>query len=173
MKNNSLLNLLGCCNIYGYNLHVEENGFKMDFSRKNYLQNANNFNEEMSKKKNNLSNFLLLALLFLFTNFLFAQQPACNLKGILESKRSIDGAGNFTIIPDLHNAVPGTIYRWEFTSNTSGATFVSENNLPSLTVKPGNINGQLNIKLTLINPSTPFKPSRSCSCTKSVSISKL
>lgn len=173
MKNNSLLNLLGCSDIRGYNLHVEENGFKIDFSRKNYLQNAKNGNEEISKKKRKVSNFLLLVMLFLFTNFLFAQQPACNLKGILESTRSIDGAGNFTIIPDIHNAVPGTIYRWEFTSNTSRATFISENNLPTLTVNPGDINGDLKIKLTLINPATPNRTSKSCFCTKSVSISNL
>ena len=170
MKNNSLFNLLGCSNILDYNLFVEKSDCKIDFSRKNHLQNAGNSNKEISKKKINISNFLMLVLLFLFTNFLFAQQPACNLNGILVSKRANNGGVNFIITPDLHNAVSGTIYKWEFTSNTSGATIVSESNLPILTINPGDINGELDIKLTLINPATATRDSKTCSCTKSVSI---
>ena len=40
MKNSTLLNFLGCVNIRGYNLLVEESGFKRDFSRVNYSQNV-------------------------------------------------------------------------------------------------------------------------------------
>lgn len=170
MKNNYLLNLLGCSNIIGYNLFVNPNVMKMDFSSKNHLQVPRNSNEEFSKKKNGISNFLLLLFFSLFTNFLFAQQPACNLKGILVSRKASNGGTNFTITPDIHNAVPGTIYKWEFTSNASGASFVSESNLPTLTINPGDINGDLDLKLTLINPATSTRESRTCSCTKSVSI---
>lgn len=170
MKNNYLFNLLGCSNILGYNLLVNPNGLRMDFSRKNHLQNQRNSNEEISKNRSNISNFLLLVLFFLFTNFLFAQQPACNLKGILVSRKASNGGANFVITPDLHNAVSGTIYKWEFTSNTSEAIFVSESNLPTLTINPGDINGDLDLKLTLINPATSTRESRTCSCTKSVSI---
>ena len=174
MKNNSLLNLLGCSDIRNYTLHVEENGYKEDFSQKNYLQNTRNSYKELFEKKSNISNFLLFLLFFLFTNFLFAQQPACNLKGILESKRSVDGGQNFSITPDLYNVTSRTIYKWEFISNTSGATFVSRTNLPYLKVKPGNLNGSINIKLTLMNPSTSARStSKSCFCTKSISIGNL
>ena len=173
MKNSTLLFSFGCSGILNYISHVEENGLKRDFSRKNHLQNGRNSFEEISKKKYILSNFLILVLLFLFTNFLYAQQPACNLKGILESKKSNDGGRDFTITPDTHNATPGTIYKWEFISNTSGATFISESNSPTLKVKPGDINGEMNIRLTLINPASPNRTRKSCSCTKSISIGNL
>src|SRR6478672_10198867 len=90
----------------------------------------------------------------LFTNILLAQQPACNLNGLLEAKRLRDGGQNFTISSDTYMTVPGTIYRWEFKSNTSAATFVSQNGLPSMVINPGNKNGNFLIKLTLINPPT-------------------
>ena len=170
MKKRTLFNFLECPNIRGYNSPIEENGFKNHFRQENLSLSQTEISRKSFQKKESIASLFTLVFVLLFTNFLFAQQPACNLKGILESKKSIDGGGNFTINPDLHNVVPGTIYRWEFTSNTSGATIVSETNLPSLTVKPGDLNGNLNIKLTLINPATPFRPSRLCSCTKSVSI---
>ena len=173
MKNSTLLFSFGCSGILNYISHVEENGLKRDFSRKNHLQNSRNSYEEISKKKNIASNFIMVAFLFLFTNFLYAQQPACNLKGILESKKSIDGGGNLTITPDIHNATPATIYKWEFISNTSGATFISKDNSPILTVKPGDINGEVNIRLTLTNPASANRPSKSCTCTKSISIGNL
>ena len=170
MEERTLFKFLECPNIRCYSLPVEENSFKTDISSEDFSLSQTKISKKSFQKKESIASLFTLAFVLLFTNFLFAQQPACNLKGILESRKSIDGGVNFTINPDLHNVVPGTIYRWEFTSNTSGATIVSETNLPSLTVKPGDLNGNLNIKLTLINPATPFRPSRLCSCTKSVSI---
>lgn len=165
MKNSTLMNFLECLGIRHYNLIVEENGFKMDFSRQNVKQSIG-----VSEKKSSIPSFLILVLLFLFTNFLFAQQPACNLSGILESKRLRDGGTNFTINSEVYKAVPGTVYRWEFRSNTSAATFATQNGQPNITINPGNKNGDFNLKLTVINPATAGRSSKSCSCTKSVSI---
>jgi hypothetical protein len=168
MKNSTLMNFLECLGIRNYNLLVEENGFKMDFSRQNVKQSIDN-----SEKKSSIPSFLILVLLFLFTNFLFAQQPACNLRGVLESKRLRDGGTNFTINSDLYKTVPGTIYRWEFRSNNSAATFASANGTPEITINPGNKNGEFNLKLTVINPAESGRASKTCTCTKSVSIGNL
>ena len=170
MKNSTLLNFLECVNIRGYRLSVEEIDFKRDFSRVNYSQNDKNSLE----KKSSISSYLLLVLFFLFTNFLFAQQPACNLNGLLETLRTRDGGHNFVINSEVYKAVPGTVYRWEFKSNNSAATFVTPNGLPNITIKPGNKNGEFNLKLTVINPATSrTSSSKTCSCTKSVSIGNL
>ena len=172
MKNSTLLNFLECLHIRDYNLFVEENGFKMDFSRVNYSQNEKNA-IKTSEKKSSIPSFLILVLLFLFTNFLFAQQPACNLNGVLESKRLRDGGQNFAINSEVYKSVPGTVYRWEFKSNTSAATFATQNGQPNITINPGNKNGNFNIKLTIINPPDSRGTSKTCSCTKSVSIGSL
>lgn len=169
MKNSTLLNFLECFNIRGYGLSVEESALKRDFSQVNYSQNGKN-----PEKKSSIPSYLLLVLLFLFTNFLFAQQPACNLNGILESLRTRDGGQNFVINSEVYKAVPGTVYRWEFKSNNSAATFVTPNGLPNMTIKPGNKNGEFNVKLTVINPpQSRTSSSKTCSCTKSVSIGNL
>jgi hypothetical protein len=173
MKNSTLLNFLGCLHIRDYKLLVEENGFKMDFSQANRYQNGKNSIENTSEKKSRIPSFLLLVLLFLFTNFLFAQQPACNLNGVLEAKRLRDGGQNFTINSEVLRSVPGTIYRWEFKSNTSAASFASQNGTPNITINPGNKNGNFNLKLTVINPPSSRGASKTCSCTKSVSIGNL
>jgi hypothetical protein len=172
MKNSTLLNFLGCLHIRDYKLLVEENGFKMDFSQKR-SQSVMNSIENTSEKKSKIPSFLLLVLLFLFTNFLFAQQPACNLNGVLEAKRLRDGGTNFTINSEILRSVPGTIYRWEFKSNTSAATFATTNGQQNMTINPGNKNGNFNIKLTVINPPSSRGASKTCSCTKSVSIGNL
>jgi hypothetical protein len=172
MKNSTLLNFLECLHIRDYKLLVEENGFKMDFSRANCPQELKS-SIDTSEKKSKLPSYLLLVLLFLFTNFLFAQQPACNLNGILEAKRLRDGGSNFTINSEVFRSVPGTIYRWEFKSNTSAATFVTQNGQPNMTINPGNKNGNFNLKLTVINPPNSRGASKTCSCTKSVSIGNL
>ena len=169
MKNSTLLNL----HIRDYNLFVEENGFKMDFSRANNAQDNRGSIRNTSEKKNKLSSYLMLVLLFLFTNFLFAQQPACNLNGVLEAKRLRDGGQNFTINSEVLRAVPGAIYRWEFKSNTSAASFVTLNGQSNMTLNPGNKNGNFNLKLTVINPTTSRGAGKICSCTKSVSIGNL
>ncbi|MCF6130753.1 hypothetical protein [Flavobacterium wongokense] len=133
-------------------------------------------------KKSILLNFLgyfhirdyrLLVVFFLFTNVLLAQQPACNLNGVLEARRLRDGGQNFTINSETLRTVPGTIYRWEFKSNTSAASFASQNGLPNMTINPGNKNGTFNIKLTVINPPDSRGASKTCSCIKSVSIGNL
>lgn len=173
MKNSTLLNFLECLHIRDYNLLVEENGFKMDFSREKHSQEVKSSIENSSKKKGKISSYLLLVLLFLFTNFLFAQQPACNLNGVLEAQRLRDGGHNFTINSEVYRSVPGTIYRWEFKSNNSAAKFVTQNGLPNMTINPGNKNGNFNLKLTVINPPDSRGASKTCSCTKSVSIGNL
>ena len=127
MKNNSLLNLLGCSNIRGYNLHVEENGFKMDFSRKNYLQNAKNSNEEISIKKSKISNFLILVLLFLFTNFLFAQNSCLITGNATSAPYPIGVISTQTNGSQLQYRVTASVpssYVWSIINNTSGATFL-------------------------------------------------
>jgi hypothetical protein len=170
MKNSTLMKLLECLHIRDYNLLVEEHGFKMDFSQVG-SQNSQNSIGKISEKKSKVSSYLMLVILFLFTNFLFAQQqPACNLRGVLESKRLRDGGQNFTINSDVIRSVPGTIYRWEFKSNNSQASFVTQNGQPNMTINPGNKNGEFNIKLTVINPPETRGASKTCSCTKSVSI---
>ena len=168
MKNSTLMNFRGCLRIRDYNLLVEENGFKMDFSRRSEKKSI-----DTSEEKSSIPSFLILVLLFLFTNFLFAQQPACNLKGILETKRLRDGGTNFVINSEVYKAVPGTVYRWEFKSNNSAATFATPNGTPNITINPGNKNGEFNLKLTVINPAESGRSSKSCSCTKSVSIGNL
>lgn len=172
MKNSTLMNFLGCLHIRDYNLLVEENGFKMDFSRATRSQDAKK-SIGNSDEKSKISSYLLLVLLFLFTNFLFAQQPACNLNGVLEAQRLRDGGQNFTINSEVLRSIPGTVYRWEFKSNTSAATFVTQNGQPNITINPGNKNGSFNLKLTVINPPTSRGASKTCSCTKSVSIGNL
>ena len=174
MKKSILWNPLRCISIWGYNLVVDGSDLKMDFSGVNDSQIEKKSIEKKAQKRNDISSYLILVLFFLFTNFLFAQQPACNLNGVLEAKRLKDGGQNFTINPDLYKTVPGTIYRWEFTSNNSSASFATQNGLPSMTINPGNKNGEFNIKLTLINPPNSWSStSKTCSCTKSVSIGKI
>lgn len=156
MKKSVLLNFLGFSHFQEYN------GLQLD----------SNSNENTPKKKR-ISSFLILTFFFLFTNILFAQQPACNLNGVLEAKRLMDGGQNFTINSEALRTIPGTIYRWEFKSNTSAATFATQNGLPNMTINPGNKNGNFNLKLTIINPPNSRGASKTCSCTKSVSIGNL
>lgn len=146
---------------------VHESDFKLGFSPSPI---ENGFTKTLAVGKSSLISIPMLLLFFLFTNFLFAQQPACNLKGSLEVPKASEGGKKFKITPDLVKVVPGTTYSWEFVSNTSGATFKGETNRSSVEIEPGNIKGSLNLKLTLINPATAETPSKTCSCTKSISI---
>ena len=162
MKKSTQLNFLGCFRIRDYNL-VVENGFQMDpASVKNTTQ-----------KKSIISSFFTITLFVLFTNVLWAQQPACNLTGVLEAKRLRDGGQNFVITSESLRTIPGTIYKWEFKSNTSAASFASANGQTTMTINPGDKNGNFNIKLTVINPPNSRGASKTCSCTKSVSIGNL
>ena len=163
MKNSTL-------NPRDYNYVVGEDGFRVGFSRAN---RSSDFQSSLKNEKSKMPSYLMLILFFLFTNFLFAQQPACNLTGKLESKLATEGGQNLTINSEVIGSVPGTIYRWEFKSNDSGASFVTANGQPSITVNPGDKNGSFNVKLTLINPSDSRRSGKSCSCTKSVSTGNL
>lgn len=164
MKNSTLTNS------QNYNLIAGENGFKADFSRAYCSHGVRSSRKTTSKTKSEFSGYLMLVLLFLFTNFLFAQQPACNLNGLLETKRVKDGGKNFIINSDVVGSLPGTIYNWEFKSNDSAATFTTANGQPNITINPGNKNGNFNLKLTVINPPNLRGAGKTCSCTKSVSI---
>ncbi len=172
MKKNILSNFLGH-NHVGDDKYGVENSIKTDFSHVNSLHYSKNHIEDTSEKKSILPSYIILVVLFLFTNFLFAQQPACNLNGVLEAKRLRDGGQNFTINSEVLRTTPGTIYKWEFKSNTSAATFATPTNQPNITINPGNKNGNFNIKLTIINPPDSRGTSKTCSCTKSVSIGNL
>lgn len=169
MKKSILLNFLGYFHIRGYNLLVEKNGSIMDINSQNELNTI----KITPEKKSVISSFFALTLFFLFTNILFAQQPACNLSGVLEAKRLRDGGQNFTINSETLRTVPGTIYRWEFKSNTSAASFATQNGSPNMIINPGNKIGNFNIKLTIINPPDSRGTSKTCSCIKSVSIGNL
>jgi len=182
MKKTVLLNFLELSNRRNCDLTVHENGFMLDFRGKENSRLEDDSAKKPAIGKSSISSMFMLVLFFLFTNFLFAQQPvlvvqqpACNLKGTLEVMTSGEGGQNFTISPDLKNVNSRTVYKWEFVSNTSGASFVSETGQPSITINPGNIKGGINLKLTLINPAstTPGSLSRAskiCSCTKSISV---
>ena len=54
MKNSTLMNFLGCFHIRDYNLLVEENGFKMDFSRANRSEDFKNSIGKSPEKKSKL-----------------------------------------------------------------------------------------------------------------------
>lgn len=161
MKKSTLLNFLEYFHVRDYSL-LAENGFQMDFgSIKNTAQ------------KKSISSFFTITLFILFTNILWAQQPACNLTGVLEAKRLRDGGQNFVITSESLRTVPGTIYKWEFKSNTTSASFASPNGQTTMTINPGNKLGNFNLKLTIINPPDSRGASKTCSCIKSVSIGNL
>lgn len=162
MKKCTQLYFLGYFPIRDYKLLVE-NCFHMDSAS----------SKNTTPKKSILSSFLTITLFVLFTNVLWAQQPACNLTGVLEAKRLRDGGQNFVINSESLRTVPGTVYKWEFKSNTSAASFASPNGQSTMTINPGNKNGNFNIKLTVINPPNSRGASKTCSCTKSVSIGNL
>lgn len=169
MKKNSLFNLFECSNIRDNNLCVEKNGFKMVFSQKIGSPKAKFFNEENTTKKCNISNFILLVILFLFTNFLFAQQPACNLSGPLKARFSTNGGEVVTVSSEYINTVPGTIFIWSFKTNTSNATFATANGRNSIKVSSGIKGGGYTLELKLVNPSIDQTPN-SCNCTQSISV---
>ncbi len=161
MKKSTLLNFLEYFHVRDYSLLVK-NGFQMDSgSIKNTAQ------------KKSISSFFTLTLFILFANILWAQQPACNLTGVLEAKRLRDGGQNFVITSESLRTVPGTIYKWEFKSNTTSASFASPNGQTTMAINPGNKLGNFNLKLTIINPPDSRGASKTCSCIKSVSIGNL
>src|SRR5574343_1912006 len=83
MKKSTLLNLSSNRDCV---LIKKENGFKMDFSGERYFSTLSDSEKIGQTKKKGMLNILLLLFVFLFTNFLFAQAPACNLSGPLKAK---------------------------------------------------------------------------------------
>ncbi len=172
MNKSTLTNFPNYGNIRNGDSVVEKNVLGMDFHQVHFSHDLIKSITNTSPKRNAFSTFSTLAF-FLFSTVLFAQQPACNLNGVLEARRVRDGGQNFTISSEAVGIVPGTIYKWEFKANNSAASFVSQNGLPNMTINPGNKNGNFNLKLTVINPPNSRGAGKSCSCIKSVSISNL
>ncbi|MGL2963363.1 hypothetical protein ACSVH2_06040 [Flavobacterium sp. RSB2_4_14] len=172
MKNFFLFNFFAFSKYRNYQLITGENGFRLDFSQANYSQRDNHPMIESSTKKNRLTSFLLLVLLFLFTNFLFAQQPACNLSGPLKASYGKKGE-IIRINSEVLNAVKETKYIWSFKTNTSNASFATENGENSIKINAGNTGGSFTVQLQVINPNPQdIRRNLSCTCTQSVSVNQ-
>jgi hypothetical protein len=119
MKKSTLLNL--SLN-QDYVLIKKENGFKMDFSGENRFSTLSESEKFRQTKKKNILNILLLMFVFFFTNFLFAQAPACNLSGPLKAEpflgRVLKTPLNFSA--EVINDKPNTVYNWSFKTKTVG-----------------------------------------------------
>ena len=170
MKKRTLLNFFEFSESQDYILIEKENGFKMDFSRPNSAMTKSSSINERSARKNGLTSLLLLLILFLFTNFLFAQQtPACNLHGPLKATFSQTGGQTVTFSSETVDTVLGTTYEWTLKSNTSNAKFISKNGQTSIEVAPGTQGGTFTVQLKVINPSRK-NDIKSCICTQSITV---
>lgn len=170
MKKRTVLNFFEFSEMKDYVLIEKENGFKMDFSRPNSAVTKNNSINERSIRKSGVTSLLLILLLFLFTNFLFAQQPpACNLQGPLKATFSQGGGQVISFSSETVDTVPGTKYVWSLKSNSSNAKFISKNGQASIQVAPGTRGGTFTVQLKLINPG-PTSNVKSCFCTQSVTV---
>lgn len=171
---NFLLNFLAFFSNRDNVLITDENGFKMGLSRMIFsLTNTiNYFVGKTSKNKNVISSMFLLAILFLFTGFLYAQQPSCNLSGPLIGYFDSGGGSTISINSDVYNTGPKTTYSWKIDKNLPGATIVSGKGTSSIQVKAGTKGGSFAIKLTVTNPGLNGGSSKSSTCTKSVSVSR-
>jgi hypothetical protein len=151
----------------------KENGFKMDFSGKRHFSTLSDSEKTELTKKKGMLNILLLLFVFLFTNFLFAQAPACNLSGPLKGKphtaRVLKNPLKFSA--EVINDKPNTIYNWSFKTNNTEAKLVSRNGLKTMNVNPGKNVGSFTIQLTVTNVSADGR-NESCTCTQSVSVYK-
>jgi hypothetical protein len=174
MKKHVLLNFLVFFNKRDNVLIMDENRFKMGLNRVNYpLTNTSKyFVEETSKNKNVISSMFLLVMLFLFTGFLYAQQPSCNLSGPLRGYFDSGGGTTISINSDVFNSGPNTTYSWKIDENVPGATIVSGKDTSSILVKAGTKGGSFTIKFTVTNPDLNGGSSKSCTCTKSVTVSR-
>lgn len=174
MKKQVLLNFLAFFSNRDNVLITDENGFKKGLSRVNYsLTNTSKyFVEETSKHKNVISSMFLLVMLFLFTGFLYAQQPSCNLSGSLRGYFDSGGGSTITINSDVFNSGPHTTYSWKIDKNVPEATIVSGKDTSSIQVKAGTKGGSFTIKLTVTNPDLNEGSSKSSTCTKSVTVSR-
>lgn len=170
MKKSTLFNFFEFSKVQDYVLIEKENGFKVDFSRSNSTLTKNNSINERSVKRNGVTSLLLLVLVFLFTNFLSAQQqPACNLKGPLKATFSQVGGQAVTFSSETVNTMPGTAYVWSLKSNTSNAKFIGKNGQPTIKVSSGTRGGTYTVQLKVINPG-PKSNMKTCFCTQSVTV---
>jgi hypothetical protein len=174
MKKKFLLNFLAFFSNRDNVLITHENGFKMGLSRIIFsLTNTSNyFVAKTSKNKNVISSMFLLVILFLFTGFLYAQQPSCNLSGPLRGYFDSGGGSTISINSDVYNTGPKTTYSWKIDKNVPGATIVSGKDTSSIQVKAGTKGGSFAIKLTVTNPGLNGGSSKSSTCTKSVTVSR-
>ena len=175
MEKHVLLNFLAFFSNRDNTLIKEENVFKMGLSLVNYsLTNiSKHFFEETSKNKNVISSMFLLVMLFLFTSFLYAQQPSCNLSGPLRGYFDPGGGSTISINSDVFNSGSTTAYSWKIDDNVPGATIVSGKGSSSIQVKAGTKGGSFAIKLTVTNHDLNNRDSsKSCTCTKSVTVSR-
>ncbi|RKS03544.1 MULTISPECIES: hypothetical protein [unclassified Flavobacterium] len=149
-----------------------ENGFRMDFSRDTNSSALQSSISVDSSKKKGLATILLLFFVFLFTNFLFAQPPACNLNGPLKYELGDTSSRANRLLQfksDVSNAKPNTVYLWSFKTNNTEAIFASENGLDKISVNAGKLVGTFTIELKVTNPSADGSR-ESCTCTQSVTV---
>jgi hypothetical protein len=170
MKKSTLLNL---SSDRDYVLIKKENGFKMDFSGERYFSTLSESEKIRQTKKKSMLNILLLLFVFFFTNFLFAQAPACNLSGPLKAEpflgRVLKTPLKFSA--EVINDKPNTVYKWSFKTNNSGAKLVSRNGRRTVNVNPGRNVGSFTIQLTVTNVGANGQ-NESCTCTQSVTVYK-
>lgn len=176
MKKSTLKKNLGLLNIQNYDLDVCQNGFKLDFSAAGHPHGPQASVDKVYGKKKGVLSMFMLIMLFFFTNFLFAQPPACNLSGPLKAKITSREFPSelVTISSEVMNTGPGTSYVWSFKTNTADAKFVSKNGLSSMTIKPGAKAGNFTVELKVINPlARGAQPGTNiCTCTQSVSVNQ-
>jgi len=170
MKKRTLLNFFDFSERQDYVLIAMENGFKMDFSRPNSVLTKSNSINERSARKRGVTALLLMILLFLFTNFLFAQQtPACNLQGPLKATFSQSGGQTLTFTSETVDTLPGTKYVWTLKSNSSNAKLIGKNGQTSIKVASGTRGGTFTLELKVTNPGAAAT-AKSCICTQSVTV---
>lgn len=168
MRKSKLLNL----SVHrDYVLIEKENGFRMDFSGEKQLTAMSDFEEVRQTRKKGIVNILLLLFIFLFTNFLFAQAPACNLIGPLKATPS---KAKVMLEPlefsaEVINDRPNTIYQWSFKTNNTQARLITRNGKKTIGVHPGAKAGSFTIQLTVTNVNSNGQ-NESCTCTQSVSV---
>jgi hypothetical protein len=123
--------------------------------------------------KSSIKGFMMLLFFILFfANVSYAQQPACNLTGQLKGMYNPAGGSTVVINSEAFNSGPSTTYDWSFNTNTSGATIVKGEGTSTIHVRAGTHGGNFTIKLIVTNPGQNGEPSMSCSCAKSVSVTK-
>jgi hypothetical protein len=149
-----------------------ENGFRMDFSRGTIPSSMQSSISVNASKKKGLAIIFLLFFVFLFTNFLFAQPPACNLTGPLKKELgNTNSRANrqMYFTSEVSNSKPNTVYLWSFKTNNTEAIFSSENGLRNIHVDSGKLVGSFTVELKVTNFSDDRKI-EFCTCTQSVTV---